>query len=333
MTRKLFILLILLIAGVTSSKVMAEDSNLVIGYREPSSSVLPSNAQELLKQKIVQLIAINGLGSTDACARFAVMPQVTVESSDVTSSAPPKQIVKLSVILFLVDNTEEKAVFNQVQVTSKGVGKTTEEAYINAIKSINVRYSGLKSFMTTGKKKILDYYEKSCNQSIEKAIIAAKSGNCEMAYGILRSVPGVCEDCYEKAAGALSEISEYCEQSYSSDPVVTSWCQPEVKKSEVQISVAKQPDIIGQWELIRINSNTNLSVREKLVLNFNTNGNGLYQKYGEDINMSWKVKNNELKLKIGNEAEKSIPYAITEHGELVLENFRGYSTYTFKRNL
>ncbi len=183
-----------------------DESRVAVGVKIPASTAMPELAKSVLEQKLTQLIAINGFACDTSVARFVVRPEVYIEASELSPGAPPKQLLKLSITLFLLDNMDEQLTFNQVTISAKGVGRSTDEAYVYAMQSINVRSVALKRFMDRGKKKMVEYYENECNQTIEKAYSLAQAGRCNEAFGMLAGVPQY-SDCFARSVEAAAEIT------------------------------------------------------------------------------------------------------------------------------
>ncbi|MDR1023359.1 MAG: hypothetical protein LBL94_08845 [Prevotellaceae bacterium] len=122
----------------------------------PEHTTLSYQAQQLVLKKMQQLTTLNGVGSHADDARFSLTPLVSIEESNVTPTAPPRQLVKLSLVLIVADNVGSKSSLAQVELSVKGTGKNEEEAVLNALQQVDIRSATLKRFMEQGKKKIAE---------------------------------------------------------------------------------------------------------------------------------------------------------------------------------
>ena len=159
------LLLTLLVGG---GALMAQ-----VGVKIPANTSLGEQAQRAIATKLQQLATLNGVGSDDSLACFVLVPQVDVVQSEVAPTAPPRQLVKLSVVLMVMETTNAKSIVAQTEVASKGVGSSGDAAVLNAIQQINVRSAVLKRFMEQAKKSIKD--APPCKKEVEvKAEVEAK---------------------------------------------------------------------------------------------------------------------------------------------------------------
>jgi hypothetical protein len=140
---------------VCTLAVVAQDP-IAVGVKIPENATLPLRAQQLLLKKMQQLTTLNGVGSQSANTRFSLTPLVSIAESDVTPTAPPRQLVKLSLVLVIADSVGSKSTLAQVELSAKGVGENEESAVLNALQQIDIRSATLKRFMEQGKKKIAD---------------------------------------------------------------------------------------------------------------------------------------------------------------------------------
>lgn len=107
-------------------------------------------------KKMQQLTTLNGVGAQAENTRFRLTPSVRIVSSDVTPTAPPSQLVKLSIVLMIADTAGSKSIVAQTELSAKGTGKNEEAAVLNALQQVDIRSAALKRFMEQGKKRIAD---------------------------------------------------------------------------------------------------------------------------------------------------------------------------------
>jgi ribosomal protein L12E/L44/L45/RPP1/RPP2 len=129
-------------------------TSVAIGVKMPEGTPLSPRAQQLVLKKMQQLATLNSVGSEATDTRFSLTPMVSIVESNVASTAPPRQLVKLSLVLVIADNAGSQSTLAQVELSAKGVGDSEEAAVLNALQQVDIRSATLKRFMEQGKKKI-----------------------------------------------------------------------------------------------------------------------------------------------------------------------------------
>lgn len=122
----------------------------------PENTPLSYPAQQVILKKMQQLTTLNGVGTLAKDARFWLTPHVSIVSSDLTPTAPPRQLVKLSIVLMVADTAGSKSILAQTELTAKGVGESEEAVILSALQQIDIRSATLKRFMEQAKKKIAE---------------------------------------------------------------------------------------------------------------------------------------------------------------------------------
>lgn len=161
------------------------------------------NTAGILQTNIMKIVSLNGLSATDS--RFVIIPKIAFLSKSRTSTAPPKILVELDVSLFLGD-LYSGVLMSSSSFTVKGVGENEDQAYLNAIKSLNIRDRKVKSMIVNGKKEILEYFHAEEKQILKKieGLIAKK--DYRLALIEISAIPTACEELYNKASELLAQI-------------------------------------------------------------------------------------------------------------------------------
>jgi hypothetical protein len=145
-----------LLSSIVCVFVAAAQEPAAVSVKMPEHTALSYQAQQLVLKKMQQLTTLNGVGSQADDARFSLTPVVSIVESNVTPTAPPRQLVKLGLVLVIADNAGSKSSLAQVELSVKGTGKNEEDAILNALQQIDIRSAALKRFMEQGKKKIAE---------------------------------------------------------------------------------------------------------------------------------------------------------------------------------
>lgn len=171
------------------------------------SGEIPIGAQKMIVNKMRQAISLNGLSALDDAPLFIIFPQISIIDEQVTSSVPPMYTNQIDVSLVIADQYTGN-VFNTVSYQLKGAGKSTEQAYMQALRRINPRDGKIKAFIAKGKESIIEYYNTHCDLLISRAqSLAAQNQYCD-ALALLNSTPPVCRECFDKANAVAIEIGK-----------------------------------------------------------------------------------------------------------------------------
>lgn len=166
---------------------------------------IPEIANNMLTNKLNQIISTNGVTNSSYNSRFIITANATVLTKDILATAPPMHAITLDVTLYIGDGFEGKKFASQT-VTVKGVGTNENKAYIEAFKNIKQNDPALLAFVTKGKAKIVEYYNATCAQNIKEAQNLGTQNLYDEAVFKLISVPVECAPCYDKSMVALAPL-------------------------------------------------------------------------------------------------------------------------------
>lgn len=171
----------------------------------PSGIESQPNVADLLKKRLIQSVALNGIGSTSS--RFLLVCQIQELNSYVTQSTPPQYVSELEIYCFLADQIE-KTILQQMSFQVKGVDRSKEKAVMNAISSIQARNPQLKKFINKGKEKILAYYHTACTELMKQIESNIRRERYEEAILQLISIPDIDSECKNHSLYLLEQIDE-----------------------------------------------------------------------------------------------------------------------------
>ncbi len=213
--KKITYILVITLLCINSSSLLSQNSlgksndeeriAIGIGLSDESSDI-PEGSLNMLSNRLSQAASLNGLSAESEAPIFNIIPEASVISKQVTSTAPPMISIMIELSLKVVDKYEGNS-FGQVTYTIKGVGKTEEAAYSQAFRRVNARDPKLKSFFTKSKAKILEYYNSKCDFIISKANGYINAGQYNDAYNLLINVPSVCRECYDECMNKIDEFA------------------------------------------------------------------------------------------------------------------------------
>lgn len=171
----------------------------------PEQSGIPKDAAEYMDNKLMSIVADNGVGVTSGASQFFITAKTNKESLDIVGSAPAMTAINLTIYLYMADIFDGKLLYS-TSFNAKGVGQSEAKAYIDAIKRININTAAVKQFITKGRSKIIDYYNSQGATIIAQAKSAAKMQDYQRAIFMLVSIPTFCEPLYEEAQGEILRV-------------------------------------------------------------------------------------------------------------------------------
>lgn len=177
----------------------------------PDEAGVPGGAQQMLQNKMMQIATSNGLGSV-AGSQFAMVPMISIISKDVTPTAPPMVAINMELSFYIID-IQSQTIFSQTSIALKGVGKSDDAAYAQALKNVNPRLGQFRGFIEKGKEKIIEFYNSQCDVIISRSKALAGQKNYEEALYTLMSVPDISRECFDKCMAISMDIyQEYANQ-------------------------------------------------------------------------------------------------------------------------
>lgn len=202
-------LLTFMVAALTSNTQAQSSEELnriaISSYVSDQIAAFPDAAKDMLKNKLSQVVTQNGMTGGLIGSRFIITPNINVLTKDILPGPPPMNALTLEVTLFVGDGVDGKK-FASKSITVKGVGTNETKAYIEALKMIKPNDPGIMSMLQDAQKKIINYYNTSCDAIVKSAQGAASTGKYEEAIAQLTSIPDVCKACYDKGMAAAEPI-------------------------------------------------------------------------------------------------------------------------------
>ncbi|HPR11956.1 MAG TPA: hypothetical protein PLV06_06180 [Bacteroidales bacterium] len=178
---------------------------IVLNSYVPEELGLPSQAHNLLENKLNQISTFYGMGGSSIDQRFVLMAVVNILSKDIIAGPPQLVALGFEVSLYVGDAIDNR-LFSNGSVNLKGVGNNPNEALINGIKNISQKNQTIASLVQEGKNKIVEYYESNCDFIVIKARALEAQEKYDEAIFTLLTVPEVCKECYIKCMDAAGPI-------------------------------------------------------------------------------------------------------------------------------
>jgi hypothetical protein len=182
--------------------------------------ILPENLDQIndnqlsrFNSKITSLVTESGIsGDEYSSGSFLIYPKLLInEISAVETGISNVYTASLDVTLF-IKQFEQNTIFSSTSITVKGFGNSKDLAIINAIQNIQISNEKIKSFFTISKKKIIDYYNTTCNDLINKSSTLSKQNKYNEAIGLLYSIPTEV-NCYNIAQESIIKYFKLYQES------------------------------------------------------------------------------------------------------------------------
>jgi len=184
----------------------ADDGARIAITPQVTDQEIPQAAKNLLLTKMKQICTKNGLAGDSENPFFIMDAKIDVLSKELTPTAPPMHALNMQLSLSIKDALTGN-VYSETSVELKGVGQNETKAYMAGLQAVNAGNAQFKAMVDKGKEKILEFYNSQCDFVISKATALQKQGNNKDATKVLKSVPSVCKECYDKSMTILATIA------------------------------------------------------------------------------------------------------------------------------
>lgn len=193
----------IIIAIILTNNLFAQTTNDV--GKIALSVVMPDNVEGLntsqlskLETKISQIVIASGLAASGYNNNFVVYPKFAIYETNIVEGGMQNITVITSELSLFIKQVDNNMMFSTISKSLKGSGNSKELAITNAISKIPSNDPEFKTFIETGKIKIIKYYETKCEDIIKKSDGFVKMQKFEEALGLLMSVPEEVSSCYNQ---------------------------------------------------------------------------------------------------------------------------------------
>lgn len=170
----------------------------------PSSGDASSEVTQYISDRLHTLISKSGNMSALGESQFALVLDYNVIDKQIVDGAPTKVLYEIATNLQII-NSKSKTAFCSFYQTLKGIGDNEQKALLNAFLRINTSNERLQEFITSGKNKIVEYYEKNYHHIIKEAQTLAATRKFDNAIYILMMIPQCCQG-YEEAQTVMVDV-------------------------------------------------------------------------------------------------------------------------------
>lgn len=197
---------ILIPAVLSAIPILAQnqcDINVSI-MASPQVEDVPDATLNYLSTKLEQMAVADGIVADAGQSQFFLSAKFNHITEDVVPGPPVQTAIHTMLTLYIGDNNAE-TVYASTTIELRGVGTSSQRAFINAMRSLNSRNQNIASFLNKGKRKIIEYYDRNYPQIIDKAKRSAAVHHYDEALWHLIMIP----ECSKGYSAAVPEINRY----------------------------------------------------------------------------------------------------------------------------
>lgn len=166
---------------------------------------VPGAAKTILYQSLSRIATENNLTSDGIQTPFVLTAHCDVLDKSNLPGPPIQTVYNLGITFYMADTYTQKK-FGTAYMEVNGVGTGEVKSYINAFRRISAGQCQIKSLISNGKAKMMQYYDTQYPNIIKEAQRLENQQNYEGALAIVLSIP-ICSKGGEAA-------SKYAQQLY-----------------------------------------------------------------------------------------------------------------------
>jgi len=184
----------------------SDENRISLNVVLPANSGIPSEAEQLLETRLIQIVTRHGIADNGLSERFVITAKCNTIQKDITQTNPPRISLKLEVTLMVGDVVENK-IYETASITVSGIGTNETKAYIQAFQNIRADNRIFGEMIEKAKVKIIQYYKTNCEQYLSKAKTLQSEQKFDNAIYTLMQIPSVCSECYNIAQNLATDIT------------------------------------------------------------------------------------------------------------------------------
>lgn len=197
MKKKLFIAALSLL--MTAASADAQDCAMPINIQlDEEFTNVPQAANNVLKQSLDRIAVANGLATDSPTTPFILTVHCDVMDKSNLPGPPVQTVYNLGMTFYIADTFTKKK-FASSYVTLNGVGTGEVKSYIDAFRRINANSKEIQSLISSGKNKMMAYYDSQYPNIIKEAKRLASLKDYEEALAMVLSIP-VCSKGGDEAS-------------------------------------------------------------------------------------------------------------------------------------
>ncbi len=205
MKKMSYLAIALLFSANLCAQTLDDVGRMSINVQRPINKTIPTEAMDMLEDKMHQIITANGISDNAFGKRFALTATVSVVKKDIIYGSPARVSQTLEIAFYVKDVIDRKE-YGNATVSAVGVGLNENKAFIMAFSNIKPGNPRLQKMIEDCKNLIVAYYRTNIDKIIADAYVLVQQEQFDKALYTIAQVPDVCTDCTDKCRKATIDI-------------------------------------------------------------------------------------------------------------------------------
>lgn len=198
----------------------AQDScliQLMVAPMEQEESI-PKNVIDMLEDRLIYAInSVDNMSASKDYGQFFISGKIVNIENELLDT---KIVARTTVMLYMGD-VKRKSIMSSESFELSGIANSEGSALLSSIYNSKTDRK-FRTFVTTGREKIIEYFDKNYKQYIDSAFIAEAKGCYEEALYYLTMIPSKCIG-YAEAKKASDRIIRKCDTQKSAATIGKEW--------------------------------------------------------------------------------------------------------------
>lgn len=168
---------------------------------------IPARTETYLESRLQQALTADGVSVGEGVSQFFVAGKFTHVMEDVVVGPPMQKALHTTLTLYIGD-LQSETVYATTTLDLRGVGTSSERAFINAMRTLNGANPKIEAFIAGVRKKIVSYFDANYQQIFAQADRAASQHKYEEALWRLNMIPECCI-AYDQALAKSKKVYQH----------------------------------------------------------------------------------------------------------------------------
>ena len=179
---------------------------LTLGQDIPIAIAIPPEIEEefgpavrtQLESRMTQFATASGMAAVEGMANIVMYPVLVVTDEQRTAGLIENlDVVRLELSIY-VKNVNDGTLYASMSREVVGSGRTREAAVRTGIRQLSGRDQAIREFTADARVRIVQYYERNCDQIITDGRTLAAAGDVQGALALILAVPGEASSCHQR---------------------------------------------------------------------------------------------------------------------------------------
>lgn len=152
------------------------------------SDEVPEASEQMLTNALTRIAVNNGMNAELPYAQFVLTARCDMLDKSIVAGPPTQIVCNLGITLYVADVYNKKK-FASAYVEVNGVGTNEVKAYNNAFAQLKPKSAQIAQLLSTGKAKIMNYYDTQYNNILKEANRLADMQRFDEALALVTAIP------------------------------------------------------------------------------------------------------------------------------------------------